>query len=426
MAIAPTLQYTSLLGDRRRFVRLQQLVTAWAQHAQASLAQALAAPAALKAAYRFFANRTVTPAAILATARPDCLAQMAAETLVLLIQDTTDLDFTRHRATTGLGPIGTSKQQTQGLFVHTCLAASAAGVPLGLAAQRLWHRDPADHGRAARRREVPRAAKESQRWLDLAEAARAGLPASVQSVLVADAEADIFALLAAPRPPEAALLIRVAHPHRRLEDGQALAAVAQQAPILGRYTVAVHATPQRQARQARCAVRRCAVVVRPPLHQEPGRPYRTPVALTALWVEEESTPPAGEQPLQWLLLTTLAATTFLEAATCVGYYSQRWLIEQYHYLLKTGCRAEALQLRQEARLERAVAACCLVAVRLLWLTYLARQEPEQPCTAAFDTAAWQALCCACSQQPTPPPQPPTLREAVRLVASLGGFLGRTS
>ncbi|HLG71620.1 MAG TPA: IS4 family transposase [Chloroflexota bacterium] len=426
MAVAaPVLTYTSLLGDRRRFSRLQRLVSALVQHSEASLAQALASLAALKGAYRFFANRAVTPDAILQTARPDCLAKMAAAPRVLLIQDTTDLNFTAHPATTGLGPTGTRRQRTQGLFVHSCLAASTAGVPLGLAAQVLWCRDPAQAGSAQQRKQRDWGDKESHRWLTVEAASRAGLPAAVESVTVADAEADLFALFAAPRPPQAHLLIRVAQPQRCLVDGQALGKVAAQAPVWGHYTVSVQASAKRQARTAACTLRVTPVTLQPPRTQPPGRPWQAPVALMALWAEEEAASvPEGETPLQWLLLTTLPAASFVDAATCVGYYSQRWLIEQYHFLLKTGCQAERLQLRQGERVERAVATLCLVAVRLLWLTYLARAQPDAPCTVAFDTAEWQALCVARSGAATPPAQPPPLREAVRLVAQLGGFLGR--
>jgi hypothetical protein len=399
------------------------IVSALAQRAEASLPRAFAGLTALAGAYRFFANRAISPAAILATARPACLAKMAHEPLVLLLQDTTSLDFSAHRATSGLGPIGTRKQATTGFFVHSCLAASAAGTPLGLASQELWTRDPAQAGSAQQRREQPWEEKESHRWLTCEQASRAGLPAGVTTVTVADAEADIFALFAAPRPPDAHLLIRVAQPHRRLEDGQVLEEVAQAAPCWGRYRVVLPARATQPARTAVCQLRVGRVMLRPPRNQRAGRPLTTAVALTALWVEEEQ-PPAQGEPLHWLLLTTLAVTTFLDAATVVGYYSRRWLIEQYHFVLKTGCQAEELQLRTAVRLERAVATCCLVAAEVLWLTYLVREHPEAPCTAAFTEAEWQALCCASAQTATPPAAPPSTREAVRLVAKLGGFLGR--
>jgi len=139
MAVAaPVLSPTSLLGDRRRFVRLSQIVSAWAQHAEASLPQALAGLAAVKGAYRFFANRAVTPQAILQTARPDCLRQLAGAERVLLIQATTSLDFSGHASATGVGPVGTRQQGTRGFFVHTWLAASPTGLPPVLAAPHGW------------------------------------------------------------------------------------------------------------------------------------------------------------------------------------------------------------------------------------------------------------------------------------------------
>ncbi len=410
-AAAPVLQYTPWLGDQRSFRRLCGVVQAWVQRAEASLPQLLAAPAAVKATYRFFANRAVSPAAILATARPDCLTKLASEPRMLLLQDTTVLDFSHHPATAGLGPTGTSKQHTRGFFVHSCLAATTSGVPRSVVAQQLWARDPAAAGSGQQRRQRAWAEKESQRWWTVEQASQLGLPATVETVTVADAEADIFALFAAPRPPQAQLLIRVAQPQRKLEDGQALGVAAAAAPVWGHYTLRLPARATRPARTAVCTLRVSRV------------PLRPPVPLTALWVEEDQ-PPPGTAPLQRLLLTTLPVTTFFEAVVCVGYYAYRWLIEQYHFVLKTGCGVERLQLQTEDRLERAVATACLVAIRLLWLTCLEREQPAAPCTVVFEPAEWQALCCARSQTPVPPAPPPTLQEAVRMVALLGGFLGR--
>jgi hypothetical protein len=371
------LQPAGLLGDRRRFARLRQIVTAWAQHAEASLPQALAGLAAVKGAYRFFANRAVTPQALLQTARPDCLRQLAGAARVLLLQATTSLDCSDHARTTGLGPLGTRQQATQGIVVQSWLAASTAGPPLGLAAQQLWGRAPADAGTAQQRRQREGEEQESSRWLAVETASRAGLPPSVETVTIADAEADIFALFAAPRPPQAQLLIRVAQPHRRVAADQPLADAAAMAPVWGRYTVTLPARATRPARTAVCQVQVPSVQLQPPRNPRGTARGFTPVPLTVIRVTEPD-PPPGSEPLAWLLLTTLPVSTFLDAATGVGYYAFRWLIEQDHFLLKTGCRAEQLHLQMVDRLERAVAAAWLVAPRLLWLTYLAREQPDAP------------------------------------------------
>lgn len=105
-------------------------------------------------------------------------------------------------------------------------------------------------------------------------------------------------------------------------------------------------------------------------------------------------------------------------------YAQRWLVERYHFALKSGCRVEDLQLRTTERVERALAVYAIVAWRLLWLTYLARADPEAPCTVALTTPEWQVLYVTIHQTPDLPVRPPPLGQAVRWVARLGGFLGR--
>jgi Transposase Tn5 dimerisation domain len=147
------------------------------------------------------------------------------------------------------------------------------------------------------------------------------------------------------------------------------------------------------------------------------------VALTAILVEEE-TPPAAGEPLQWLLLTSWPVTSWEDAVQVVYWYTLRWLIERYHYVLKTGCQAEALQLRTEARLERAVAVYGLVAVQVLWLTYLGREQPDLPCAVALDQDSWQTLWQVSSPGAPLPATAPPLGEAMRRVAQLGGFLAR--
>ena len=148
-----------------------------------------------------------------------------------------------------------------------------------------------------------------------------------------------------------------------------------------------------------------------------------PLSLWAILVQEEA-PPAGVTPIVWLLWTSLPITDLDAALRCVRWYSYRWLIERYHFVLKSGCRLEDLQLAAAARLERALATYCIVAWRLLWLTYEARQNPDTPCERALERSEWQALYCHIHKTSRPPATPPTLRQAVRWIAQLGGFLGR--
>jgi hypothetical protein len=136
------------------------------------------------------------------------------------------------------------------------------------------------------------------------------------------------------------------------------------------------------------------------------------------------TAPVGEKAIGWLLLTTLDVRDFEQAERCLRWYSYRWLIERYHYTLKSGCRLEQLQLDRADRLERALATYAIVAWRLLWLTYEARRHPEQSVEGILETPCWMALYFHIHQTTVPPEAPPSLSDCVRWIARLGGFLGR--
>ena len=340
---------------------------------------------------------------------------------MLAIQDTTDLDFTHHPATAGLGPL--DHPALRGLKVHSVLAVSEAGIPLGLLHQAVWARDPEQVGKRHQRRQRKTADKESQRWLTAVQESEGAAPAGTTVVTVADREADIYDLFALPRRPGSELLIRAAHDRRVNEVGYMWETVGR-APVAGQYTFTVQRKEDVPARQATMSVRFTQVQVQPPRNRRP-RASLPAVPITVVLAQEESAP-EGVNPLQWLLVTTWAVTTFEDALHCVRWYSYRWLIERYHYVLKSGCHVEELQLEMAERLEKALATYCIVAWRLLWLTYEARRIPEAPCSLALETHEWQALYCTIHKTPVPPAEPPALQQAVSWIAQLGGFLGRKS
>jgi hypothetical protein len=148
-----------------------------------------------------------------------------------------------------------------------------------------------------------------------------------------------------------------------------------------------------------------------------------PVKLQVVLAQEEDLSD-GVKPISWLLLTTIDINSFEVAAHCVRWYTYRWLIERYHYTLKSGCGIEKLQLETGHRIDMALATYSIVAWRLLWLTYEARYNPDIPCDTVLEADEWRSLCATINKNPIPPKKPPTLREAVRMIASLGGFLGR--
>jgi hypothetical protein len=196
-------------------------------------------------------------------------------------------------------------------------------------------------------------------------------------------------------------------------------AVAGQA-VQAHFSLPLKRRPDREARTAQLALRFGTVRLRRPKRADTDAP-----SLTVSVVDvQETEPPDGEKAVHWLLLTALPVQSAAEAVQITTWYSYRWLIERLHYVLKSGCKLEESQLRQEVRLERLLAVYTLVAWRILWLTYQARQTPDAPCTVALQTHEWQALYLFTHKQRRLPKQPPALRQAVRWIAQLGGFLGR--
>ena len=164
-----------------------------------------------------------------------------------------------------------------------------------------------------------------------------------------------------------------------------------------------------------------AVTLRPPRHR---RAEKLPaVTVWAVYVVEAH-PPTGREPLEWLLLTTCAVPTVETAVERVEWYGVRFGIEVWHKVLKSGCRIETRQLESAERLQRCLPLYSVIAWRILYATLLSRTLPELPCTVLLALEEWQALYCAIHHTSTPPATPPSLRQAVRWIARLGGFLER--
>jgi hypothetical protein len=410
------------LGDRRLDRRLVKLVDDLLRTPEASVPQAAGDWAATKAAYRFWDNPRVQPGDIRAAHRDSTLERLTGQEdgPILALQDTTSFDFTDHPVTTGLGYL--AHRQRSGIWLHSVLAVSDAGVPLGLIDQHTWTRDLATLGKRAQRNRKETADKESQRWLNALAATEAAVPVERTVVTVADREADFYDLFAARRRRGSHLLIR-AKPRRRVRHVERLLGRAVRAhSAAGTMAVDLRRGDDRPPRRALLTIRFATLAVAPP-STHPRRKTLPHLKLTAILAEEEN-PPEGQDPVRWWLVTTLPIATLADAERAVRWYALRWLIERYHYVLKSGCRVERLQLETAERLERALATYAVVAWRLLWLTYEARRDPEASCESVLPREQWQVLHRVVRKTDQVPASPPGLREAVRQIARLGGFLAR--
>ena len=408
------------LGDVRRNARLVQLATMLGAQPTASLPAASDDPAALKAAYRFFANKYVRADAVLASHIQSTTRRMQTVPVVLAVQDTTYLDWTDHPATKDLGPLAAPSHQ--GLLAHTTLALTPEHVPLGLLQQQVWARDP-EVRRNQDHKQRPIAEKESQKWLTSLEAviaARAACP-TTQFVSVGDREADVYDLFLVPRPVGVELLIRAAQNRKVDHRENYLWAAMATAAVAATVTVHMGARAGQAARTATVQVRWQQLTLRPP--KDRAKEHLPNITVWAVWALETD-PPAGVEAVEWLLLTTLPIRSTDDALERLAWYAARWGIEVWHKVLKSGCRIEDRQLERADRLMRCLALYSVIAWRILYATMLARAVPDVPCTIVLDAAEWQALYCRIHRVAIPPATPPTLRQAVRWIGQLGGFQGR--
>jgi len=413
------------LGDRRLTKRLVGIVRDFYARPQGSVPQACQTRAKTKAAYRFFDHPKMGMDKVLEQHYEATLARVGQEPVVLAVQDTTSLNYSTHPATENLGPIGSRPEGVIGLLLHNTMAFNPDGTPLGLLDVQCWARDPEDFRKKTRRHELPIEQKESNRWLisfrKVAEAQRR-CPQST-FVSVGDREADIYELfeLALREPSSPKLLVRASH-NRLLAEGQGhLWEKVSEQEISGIQEVLVPRRANRPARVARLEVRFAEITLKPPKR----KPKFRELTIWAVLAQEVDVPQDVE-PIEWMLLTTCQVTTFDEAIEKLAWYAVRWGIEVYHRTLKSGCKIEERQLGHADRIEACLAIDLVVAWRIFHLTKLGRETPDVPCTVFFEEAEWRALTAYITQNPIPPDRPPSLREAIRIVASLGGFLGRES
>ncbi len=411
------------MGDRRLNKRAVSIAKAFYARPQANIPQACQTRAETKATYRFLDHPETSMEKVLASHYEATLDRIRREEVVLAVQDTTTLNYTAHAATENLGPIGYRRNGGIGLLVHDTMAFNQEGTPLGLLDVQCWARDEKDFGKRKRRHEVAIEQKESYKWLasfqKIAEAQKQCPNSTLVSV--ADREADIYEFfeLALSDPSMPKLLVR-AEQDRLLAEGQGhLWEKMARQEIAGLQEIRVPRQKNRPTRIARLEVRFGEVTLKPPTRKKSHRE----LTLWAVWARELDVPAEGEG-IEWMLLTTLPVTTFEQAIEKLAWYTIRWGIEVYHRTLKSGCKVEERQLGHADRIETCLAIDMVVAWRIFHLAKLGRETPDVPCTVFFEEAEWKALVAYITQDPKPPEKPPTLREAMRMVATLGGFLGR--
>lgn len=416
------------LGDTRRTKRLVQVATNMATDPGGSIPEQSETWADTKAAYRLFNAAPVTFEAV-----AEChwdLRQRCGPGTFLIISDTTELDFGKHRRIKGVGPTGNGSGR--GFLLHSGLMVDAQTKHLlCLAGAELLCRKPKRKNEKASQRLKRK--RESERWGDLVD--RVGRsPEGAHWVHVMDREADNFEVFCHCLDQGTDWVIRTRTLTRKIlaEPGgelQALRAYLQGLPVRGSFTLEVQPKartrrePARSGRTARMEVRTGFVYVPPPRQRSlylRRRGPSVPIGMSVIWIREVD-PPAGEEAVEWVLYTSLPTATWDDLERVIAYYRERWAVEEWHKALKTGTRIKARQLETAERWAPLIALSSIEAVRLVQLKTVARAEPDQPAKKFVPRLYVRMLCRALR---LPDATLLTAREFFRGVAKLGGFLGR--
>jgi hypothetical protein len=418
------------LGDRRLDARGRRLLQRLFADPQASLNAACHGWAETQAAYRFFANDHVQPERILEPHQQATRERLGQHPVVLLVQDTTELDYTAHPPT-GAGPL--TAEHRRGFLDHSHIAFTPDGLCLGVLGVELWARADEGFGDGKRRQHDPIETKESYRWLQgyrLACRAAAQAP-QTRVISVADCEGDLYEVFVEAdraRPPARAdYVIRVGKDRRLTEpDPEAGPATYRKlrqeldtAPVVTTRSLALPRTPKRAPRTAALEVRAARVRLKAPYRKH----ARLPDLEVRVVLVREVGAPADVEPIEWLLVTSLPIDTPAAVLAVVDYYTGRWPVEVYTRVYKSGCRVERLQLETAERLRPCLMLYKIVAWRVLYVTRLGRECPALPCDVVFPPEEWKPVWRVTQAAPLPEQAPP-LGDFVRMVGALGGHNGR--
>ena len=421
------------LGDKRLCDRLRRLLQHLEGAVGAPLPLACQDWANTKAAYRFLSNERFGEDAILAGHFQATAGRFAATTgQTLVIQDTTEFSFRWAKPETigaiGRMPIGRDRNGNQrtytqcGLLMHSSFVVTTEGLPLGLAAAQFWSRKEFKGTNALKRHvnptRVPIEEKESIRWLSSLAQSGALLADPGRCVYVGDRENDIYEFFCAAREAGTHFLVRTCVDRLAGDGRRTVARVMARVPIAGQHRIEVTAEDG-TVTQAVLKLRYKQVHILPPI----GKQKRYPALDLTVIHAREARMPCGRDRIDWKLVTDLAVDSSEGAVEKLQWYAQRWKIELFHKILKSGCHVEAARLRTAERLTKLIALFCILGWRIFWTTMIARTAPDTPPQSALTEVEMTVIDRAVRDRPTIPAEK-TLSHYLTKIACLGGYLAR--
>jgi len=421
------------LGDARRTERLVAMAAEVAARPAGTVTRACSSSASREGAFRLLENPAVRPEAIRKCVQDATVRRAGARSLVFVPVDGTSLHITDTMSRKGIGSIGALDRGARGVQVMSAFAVGYDGMPLGIAGQTMWVR-PERSRRSSRG--TPSYGGENVHWLEVIEDCRLAFESAAPQTTPwyqLDRGGDCWQVLTFAAKADVLLTVRAVHDRRLDDNAERLWRAVEKQPVLATKWIDVPArgpstkkrrsgkrrfkevVPEREARRAKVAIRSATV---PLLVTTPEG--TTTIAFNAVLVREMK---RAKQPVEWLLLTTHAVRTRAEVLDVVRGYALRWRVEDFHRAWKRGlCRVEDTQLRSRDAIYRWATLLASVATRAMRLTHQARETPDAPATSELTHVELEALI-AIRQPKDLGDRIPTLGEAVRWIAEIGGYTG---
>lgn len=403
------------LGDKRRDERFVKIIENIVRRPGSSIPRHTERWYDTKATYEFFKNEEIKLADIIGAISSFGVNQVDQKKL-LVIHDTSTISYNDLEAE-GLGYIDNAAGK--GIFCHSSIAATTEGIPVGLLNQLIWSRESSELGKSANRKGKPFEEKESYKWYEGIRSVNEQLGEQMIKIHIGDRDADIYELFFNAPAEKAELLIRARH-NRKTAAGSELWQHVGKQKIAAEEEIVIPDRTGKRKKKVGVQIRYKEVEILSPTQK--AKMYES-IVLTAIEIRQKGNNKDG---IHWKLLTTLPISNAEEAKQCMRWYSHRWLIERFHYVLKSGCGIEALQLKKAQSLMKAVAVYSLAAFKIMQLTYQSRQTPEVSCQVVLKREQWEALYMLKFKTSKLPEQPPSLQQATRWLAQMGGYLGRKS
>lgn len=405
-------------GDKRLNKRLQESIENFTRNAEKSILGAEEKRSGAKAFYRLLSNERFDMEKMSDAVNTATVSRMKGTNTVLLIEDTTDINLNGHKKTEELGY---SSEHVRGVKVHSCIAVTPEGLPLGLVAQHYDTRpeakiNPAKGKKPAR----PIEEKESYRWLTMLDESTIYIPEEIHVITVCDREGDFYELYAQAQELGEDFVIRVVH-DRITETNEKILSQIRRTKAAGQVTVNIPRNSRTKipAHEADMEVAYCTVNIKKPMNVTDNS---LPNSLTMNIVRITEINTNGErEPIEWILATNLQIKSADDAIVTVEYYVQRWKIERFHYVLKSGCNAEKIQQRTYEKIKPMLLIYSVIAMFIMTVTYIGRVLPDTKCSIFFDTEEWQILYRIIHKTKTPPSEPYSMADAVSYLGQLGSY-----